>query len=187
MEFRIVSEDRYEELFGHMQRDFPKPGELAPFHAIQRNLESGRYEGFFLHDDIEIGYMVVMAPEDTRLVFGNYFAIHPEFRSKGYGTKFLRRILEKYHDRSFVIEVSDPAHAASLELRNECLKRVSFYEHAGFETAPTVRARIFGADMLIMATNLYDGFSARDAMLSLYKPPEGVGALILENIDVIDE
>jgi len=41
--------------------------------------------------------------------------------------------------------------------------------------------RIYGADMLIMATNLYEGFNAKEAILSLYDHPSAIG-----NIDIID-
>jgi multimeric flavodoxin WrbA len=184
--FKAIPESDYEKLYRHMQKDFPLPGELAPFHAIKRNLESGKYQGFYLHDTDEVGYMVVTAPENTRLVFGNYFAVYSEFRSKGLGTSFLDAILDKYRDRSFVIEVSDPAAAESAELRIEAEKRIKFYERAGFVVAPTAKAKIFGADMKIMVTNIYDGFSAREAMLALYTPSLGSSGHLINNIDVID-
>jgi len=57
MEFKVVPADEYEALYKHMEKDFPLPGELAPFHAIKRNLESGRYEGFYLYDDIKKSWL----------------------------------------------------------------------------------------------------------------------------------
>ena len=189
MDFKVIPANDYEELYRQMQLDFPKPGELAPYHAIKQNLDSGRYEAFYLCDDtndIIVGYMVVTIPEGSRLVFGNYFAIYPELRSKGYGTAFLNSIINKYHDSTFIIEVSDPVAEDDLELRGIAVKRISFYERAGFTIAPTIKAKIFGADMLIMATNKYEGFSAREAMLSLYMPPTP-SEFWLKNIDVVNK
>ena len=186
MDFKIIPAEDYETLYKNMQHDFPKPGELAPYHAIKRNLDNGKYTAFYLYDDIvPVGYMVVTIPEDSRLVFGNYFAIYPELRSKSYGTAFLSSIINKYPDRSFVIEVSDPAAEDNMDIRDISIKRVKFYERAGFAIAPTVKSKIFGADMLIMVTNLYEGFSAREAMLSLYMTP-APSEFWLSNIDVID-
>ena len=181
IEFKIIPSDDYERLYEYMLRDFPQPGELAPFHAIRRNLESGRYEGFYLYADIEIGYMVVTSADDSGLVFGNYFAVHPELRSKGFGRVFLNSVIEKYRGHSFVIEVSDPAAQKSPELRDEALKRIRFYESAGFIIAPTVKCKIYGADMLVMTTNIYESFSAREAMLSLYNHSSAS-----DNIDIVD-
>ena len=36
MNLRQIREGEYEELYSHMKRDFPSPGELAPFHSITR-------------------------------------------------------------------------------------------------------------------------------------------------------
>ena len=221
-----------------MRRDFPQPGELAPFHSIKRNLESGRYKGYYLragcgvrvgsgmredsgksigpgvftgsgvridssvyinngmrknscaHTDtvlkhagsgVEVGYMVLTISEGAGPVYGNYFAVHPELRSKGYGRAFLGAIVKKYRDRPIIIEVSDPAASKNTEQRDIDKKRVRFYESAGFTIASTSRCRIYGADMLVMATNLYNGFNAREAIFSLYDHPSAA-----ENIDIVD-
>ena len=184
IEFKHIASGDYEKVYEYMLRDFPSPGELAPFFAIKHNLESGRYEGYFLYvGNTEAGYMIMTAPENSRLVFGNYFAIHPELRAKGYGSAFLDSIIDKYRDRTIVIEVSDPT-SSNKKTPSETetdFKRIAFYKRAGFAVAPTIKCRIYGADMLIMATNLYNGFSAREAMLSLYDHPSAAG-----NIDIID-
>jgi GNAT superfamily N-acetyltransferase len=186
MEFRIIPEKDYERLYEYMRRDFPSPGELAPFHAIKRNLDNGRYEGFYLYADVgEVGYMLTMSSETTGLVFINYFGVHPELRSKGYGRAALNTVVAKYSDRCIVIEVSDPAAAPEdSEKRELAFKRLKFYENAGFTVAPTVRCKIYGVDMLIMATNLnlYKDFSAREAMLTLYN----YGGSGNPNINVVD-
>ena len=184
IEFRGIRSDDYKKVYEYMLRDFPLPGELAPFFAIKHHLESGRYEGYFLYvGNTEVGYMIVTANENSRLVFGNYFAIHPELRAKGYGSAFLNSVIDKYSDRTFVIEVNDPASSNEKTPRETetDFKRIAFYKNAGFTVAPTITCRIYGADMLIMATNLYEGFSAKEAILSLYDHPSAIG-----NIDIID-
>lgn len=182
---REICENDYETLYSHMKRDFPA-NELIPFWALKRNFDKGIYRGFFLTGETVIGYAIVTPPEGLQFALINFFAVLPEFRSQGYGTMFLRELTKLYHDRIFVLEVDDPAAAKTDELRDVAIRRVRFYERAGFSVVPTVKARIFGVDMLIMA-GVHDGrLSAREVMHALYRPLLGSKQL-LRFIDVRDD
>ena len=83
-----------------------------------------------------------------------------------------------------MIEVNDPSAAKTDTLKDEALRRVKFYERAGFSVLPTERAKIYGLDMLIMASSSDNTLNAREIMHALYMPsfdsPER-----LKNIDVL--
>lgn len=171
IELRKIRENEYEELYAHMKRDFPSPGELAPFHSIKRNLDKNIYDGFIITENAEdIGYALITAPENLSFALITYFAIYPDFRSKGFGSDFLNIITDRYSDRILVIEVSNPMAAKNDELREEAMRRVTFYERAGFRVIPTKKAKIFGVDMLIMASGQNENLNARDIMHALYFP-----------------
>lgn len=159
-------------LYAHMKRDFPA-GELPPYFAVKGNIEKKVYDAFYLTAGGEIiGYAIVTAPADCEFALLTFFAVLPEFRSRGYGGECLRVIRERC-DRKIVLEVEDPAAARTDESRDIALRRVRFYERAGFRLLPTAKARIFGVDMLIMTDTRDDVGSVRNIMHALYRPAFG--------------
>ena len=165
-----IQKDEYKELYSHMKRDFPA-NELPPFFAVKRNFDKTIYDGFYLtENDLDIGYAVITAPENLQYALINYFAILPEYRSKGYGSEFLRIILNHYSDRTLVLEADNPSVTKNAERRTEAERRVKFYERAGFYVIPTKKAKIFGVDMLIMANSQDENLNAREIMRALYLP-----------------
>ncbi|MCL2775649.1 MAG: GNAT family N-acetyltransferase [Oscillospiraceae bacterium] len=186
LQIRDIRESDYKPLYSQMKRDFLH--ELAPYFAIKRNLENNIYNGFFLTEDTDkdIGYAIITAPENLKYSLINYFAISSEHRSKGYGSEFLKIILSRYFERILVLEVDAPAKNAAPDDKD--VRRIKFYERAGFRVIPTKKAKIFGVDMLIMA-NIADKsdeqFSAREIMHALYLPALG-SKQWLRFVDVID-
>ena len=168
IQLREIREDDYKTLYSHMKRDFPS-NELAPFFAIKRNFKKNIYDGFYMTENgADIGYAVITSPEHLEYALINYFAVLPKYRSKGYGTAFLQNIFSIYPDRIFIVEVDNPSAAKTNAKRKEAVRRVRFYERAGFHVMPTVRAKIFGVDMLIMASVKFENMNAKDIMHSLY-------------------
>ena len=187
MNLRKISEHEYEELYSHMKRDFPGDHELAPFSSIKRNLDNKIYDGIFLTENAaDIGYALITAPDDLKFALINYFAVYPQYRSKGYGSEFLKNIISRYPERVLVIEATDPSAAKNSALHDEAVRRVQFYERAGFGVLPTERAKIFGLDMLIMASSSDGKLNTREIMHSLYMPSFGGSPERLKNIDVIN-
>ena len=170
IQIREICKGEYKELYSHMKRDFPA-NELPPFFAVKRNFNKNIYDGFFLTKyTFDIGYAVITAPNNLQYALINYFAILPEYRSKGYGSEFLKIIVSRYSNRTFVLEAENSSTIQNAEQRNEAERRVKFYERAGFRVLPTERAKIFGVDMLIMASSQDEKLNARDIMHSLYLP-----------------
>ena len=188
MLLRTVQTIGYKSLYAHMKRDF-KTGGLAPYFAVKRNLETGVYDGFYITEHIgeferDIGYAIVTAPEGSRLALLNYFAILPEYRCRGYGGRFLALLPGRYPNKRFVLETEDPRFVKDAAHRNDAARRVKFYERAGYIILPTAKAKIFGVNMLIMATG-GEPISANEAINGLYEPALGK-VLRLSAIDVED-
>ena len=188
MLLRTINANEYKALYTHMKRDF-KTGGLAPYFAIKRNLEAKIYDGFYIqgdgeHMETDIGYAIITAPAGMRLALINYFAILPEYRCRGYGGEFLHILPDRYPGRRFVLETEDLRYIKDAARQNVAARRVKFYERAGFVILPTARAKIFGADMLIMATG-GDKLSAKAAINALYEPALNK-VLRLSAIDVED-
>ena len=182
---REIREDEYAAVYAHMKRDFPA-GEIAPYFAIRENLEDRTYEGFYLTEDTDIGYALITAPENIEYALINYLAIFPQFREKGYGSGFLKILLERYGSRIIFLETEDPKALKRPERVEIAERRIRFYQRAGFHIVPTSRARIFGFDMLIMASKNDRNLSARKAMHALYLPSLG-SRHYLHFIDVKDK
>jgi len=65
-----------------------------------------------------------------------YFAVVPELRSRGYGSKILQAIRKKHPDSRIVVDIEveeDSKDAEELERRN---RRRDFYQRNGFDAAP---------------------------------------------------
>ena len=167
-----------------MKRDFPH-NELQPFFSVKRNFDKTIYEGFYFTENVDMGYAIITAPENLKYALINYFAVFPEYRAKGYGSEFLKILLSRYSERTLVLEADDPSAAKTPTARDEAVRRVKFYERAGFHVIPTTRAKIFGMDMIIMANGQVENLSARETMHSLYLPALGA-KLWLRFIDIID-
>jgi len=172
-QIREIYKDEYKELYNHMKRDFTSD-ERAPYFAVKRNLDKKIYDGFYMVDDnTKIGYAVLTAPQDLKYALINYFAIMPEYRSKGHGSEFLKILLNRYSERNLILEADNPSAAKTTELKNQAIRRVKFYEQAGFRVIPTAKAIIFGIDMLIMASGSDENLNIREILHSLYLPAFG--------------
>ena len=65
-----------------------------------------------------------------------YFAVEPELRSRGYGSKILQAIRRQHPDTRIVVDIEveeDSKDAEELERRN---RRREFYTHNGFDASP---------------------------------------------------
>ena len=167
-----------------MKRDFPY-NELQPFFSVKRNFDKNIYEGFYFTENVDMGYAIITAPKNLKYALINYFAVFPEYRAKGYGSEFLKIILNRYSDCILVLEADDPSAAKTPAAREEAIRRVKFYERASFHAIPTARAKIFGVDMVIMASGQNENLSAKKIMHSLYLPALGAKQW-LRFIDIID-
>jgi len=156
-------------LHSYMKRDFPFL-ERWPYFMAKRFYKNKIFNGLFLAENSDIGYAVISALEDSGYALINYFAILPEYRSKGYGSEFLKLLINHYPNHALVLEVENPSVAKNARLRDIAEKRIIFYKNAEFHVVPGIKLKLFGTDMLIMTNAEIEHFDARKIMHSLYQP-----------------
>ncbi len=120
----------YKEVCKFMKRVFPKE-ELIPMWAIRLITYFKKNYDFkvYYEGDLFIGILFTIESKDTLFVF--YIAINDEIHSKGYGSKLLNVLFEKYPEKAITlfIETMDDKNAKNYEQR---VKRLAFYERNGF-------------------------------------------------------
>jgi GNAT superfamily N-acetyltransferase len=99
----------------------------------------------------------------TEFMLFDYLAAHKDFRSKGYGTDFLKFITPwvQQREKQFLLEVEDPAFGKNIEQR---LKRVQFYERNGAKT-------LKGVNFLLPPIN---GSVPKEMLLMIMPSKEGL-------------
>ncbi len=121
--------DNYNEIVEFMKRSFPKE-ELMPMWLLLLITKMKNYKFSAYYDgDMFVGILFTIESKDSLFIF--YIAINDKIQSKGYGSKLLQLMFEKYPNKpiSLFIETMDDKEASNYEQR---IKRLAFYEKNGF-------------------------------------------------------
>ena len=139
--------ERLEQIRKLYESSFPED-EKMPFRIVLQKRDAGVMRLFSVEDGGEfIGFCNITLCEDALTL--NYFAILPEKQNRGYGTAVISHLIEKYPERSIVIDIEDDEiEAENVEQRK---KRKAFYQRLGFSVMP-FRLTIFGVPSLIMSS-----------------------------------
>lgn len=117
----------YKEITAFMKRVFPKE-ELMPMWllSILSMKKNYRFSAFY-DNDLFVGITFTIEKDDKLFIF--YLAVNDKIHSKGYGSKLLQILFEKYEDKviTLFIESLDPL-ADNYQQR---VKRLAFYERNG--------------------------------------------------------
>lgn len=120
----INSKKLDEKIYSDIQAQFP-PEEIKSLEEFNCLLNSGSYELGLVYDEkILIGYILYIKKD---FIWIDYIAVLPEFHSKGYGSKILTAIFEKYSDLEgcyFEVEPED-------KLFPHTIRRMNFYKKLG--------------------------------------------------------
>ncbi len=119
----------YQEICDFMKRVFPKE-ELLPMWLIRLLTLKKNYDfNVYYDEDLFVGILFTIESGDTLFVF--YIAVNDAIHSKGYGSKLLQVLFEKYPQKAITlfIETMDDVSAENYEQR---VKRLAFYERNGF-------------------------------------------------------
>lgn len=137
----------------HLKRDFP-PAETKPWKSIRRMWEDDAYFAVGLFedpgnatasfDDLR-GYAFFVSPPDVDACLLDYYAVLPDYRDRGLGGRFLRRLSELIRDREkyILLETEDLDFAKTDAEWKERSRRDSFYTRNGCEKTD-VKGSIFG-------------------------------------------
>ena len=140
---------------------FPK-SEQKPFFIIKKNAQRGIVEMLEIDEDGEFcGLAVTIHYKD--LVLLDYFAITPEKKGKGIGSKTLSLIKEKYKSNRLLLEIE--AIGEEHPNNQQRIKRQAFYMNNGMiNTGKYVN--LFGTEMLILSNGKLFTF---DEYKNIYK------------------
>lgn len=150
MELRLLQEREAEQIYHtYMERDFP-PNELKPFSSVQGLLRRGLYEPLALYEDGALAaYAWQTVLPDTPGALLDYFAVLPDRRGGGVGTRALQALAAYYAPRkqTLIIECEHPAFAPDPAVAK---RRVGFYLRAGAR-ATAMESLLFGVRYQIYA------------------------------------
>ena len=137
-------------------KDFPK-SERKPLGLLISYIIKKQADILLLYDgDKPVAYAVVLTDSKYNAVLLDYLATFSEYRSKGYGSEFIKAFRRYYADKSgIIIEIEEVGKAES-ERENVLRKRrKEFYLRNGFEMQP-VKLLLFGVDMNMLYLKIND-------------------------------
>ncbi len=120
----INSEKLDEKIYSDIQAQFP-PEEIKTLEEFNDLLREGSYKLGLVYDEkILIGYILYIKKD---FIWIDYIAVLQEFHSKGYGSKILTAIFEKYSSLKgcyFEVEPEDTQNPHTV-------RRINFYKKLG--------------------------------------------------------
>lgn len=170
IEFKVLSSDEikmvYEE---HMVYDFPE-NELKPLSHIHEMNEAYIYMPYGIYEGSEMtGYAFFVFNKELRLALLDYFAIFPEKRDGGMGSRALLRMKEMKEDIDLVVlEVERPEETRDENTRELRERRIGFYERNGAYRT-NITTRIYDASYLILQLPLKEKYSDKEMLATVNK------------------
>ena len=126
----IKGKDGYMEAIRALYEDAFPPAEKKPFAMMEKLEEEGRMEILAaVEEDRFVGLCITINVPESDLSMLDYFAISPEIRGGGYGSKALRLLLERFRGRRLIFEIERLDDQA--ENAGERRRRKSFYMKNG--------------------------------------------------------
>ena len=158
----------------HMEKDFV-PQELRPWHSVKHLTEQGCYDTFACREEGQLVASAAFARCEAGVLL-DYFAVVPQLRGKGVGSRFFRElkgVFPQFEAPCIFIEVESLESASSPEEREVRRRRIQFYQRCGCEGTP-IFAHLFGVEYQIMTFPLEEGPSPsleelEAALLRLYQ------------------
>lgn len=129
---KVERADVYNE---HMLEDFHE-SEVKPLDMIEDLIENGHYKSYGFFEDKELlGYAYFIKAKESILL--DYLAVTPEYRSKGYGSRFLQIIRHTFKETysSLIAEVENPRYSLNKDDKFNKMRRISFYLKNDFEVS----------------------------------------------------
>lgn len=152
MDIQKLEIPQLEKLYhAHMEKDFV-PQELRPWHSVERLTEQGCYAAFACQEEGRLVAYAAFACCEAGVLL-DYFAVVPQLRGKGVGSRFfreLRGVFPQFEASCVFIEVESLESACSPEEREVCRRRIRFYQRCGCEGTP-IFAHLFGVEYQILA------------------------------------
>lgn len=134
----------------YLVNDFPKE-EQKPLSLIQDLIHKNAYVCYGLYEDETlVSYAFFGKDTSSSSILLDFLAVVDEYRSFGYGSKFLSLIKKELKGYDGIIfEVESGESAADEEAKAICERRIEFYHRNGVRST-TNYCFFFGVDMVIM-------------------------------------
>ncbi len=141
MELCKIQEKDYPYVESLLIEAFP-PNERPPFPGLIEKAEKGLADFWVIREEgRNIGMAYLLTVEDVTYLF--YFAVDSTCRGKGYGSKAMKAILEKYQETHLLFSIEDWEEES--ENPEQRVKRHAFYLRCGLIDLPF---KLKGKDMV---------------------------------------
>ena len=157
MKLELLSEKELEALYHErLREDFP-PDELRPFSSMQYLLRRNAYRCYVYRENGKIrAYAMLILSHGAALL--DYFAVAPELRGQGVGSRFLRELTDisrEFQVPYVLIEAESTDSSETPEQLTERQRRLRFYKNCGCLLTP-VYSLLFGVEYQILLLPLRD-------------------------------
>jgi len=148
---RRMKDQEFKEIFKQIERDFA-PGEYAPYEVICQQLQRGVQEGLILSQgEHDVAYSICTGGNKNGYVLISLLAVYEQFRGHGIGSAFLKELSRIYSGKhGIIVEVEKPENSLNQEERFTRIKRIEFYERAGFYLISNIDYAIWDVPMHLM-------------------------------------
>jgi ribosomal protein S18 acetylase RimI-like enzyme len=142
-------------IYTRIERDFAA-GEYAPLNVLNKHVQEGIQVGFVLcKGTINLAYSFCASNCANGYVLITLLAVFQEYRGQGIGTIFLKEMKNIYNNKqALLVEVEQPNQSSTLDERDDRLRRIAFYEKAGFFLIKELNYSIWDIPMYLMALPL---------------------------------
>lgn len=136
-EKKITSKDKDDkELAALYHEAFPEAEQL-PWPDLMRLTDEMPLDFTAYYDGgVFVGFTIVYSHKWYNWFW--YFAVSGKLRGKGFGQRILRQLIDRYHDRTIILDMETPDQADA-ENKEQRLRRLAFYERNGFRDTHTHR------------------------------------------------
>ncbi len=147
--------DELKVFYKRIKQDFSQ-GEYAPYAVLYKHLKNGWQNGLvFCEGEQDLAYAVCLDNHENGYVLISLFAVFKEYRERGIGSAFIKRLHQKYKDKlAIFVEVERPDEAKTRKEGYSRWRRIEFYEKAGFYLIQGVDYSIWDIPMHLMALPL---------------------------------
>lgn len=141
--------------YERIERDFAE-GEYAPYETLYTHLQNGLQKALvFCEGEQDLAYSICTDSHDNSYVLVSLLAVFKGYRDKGIGSDFLEKLRLMYRDKqALLVEVERPDQAESEKEGHSRMRRIKFYEKAGFYLIKGVDYSIWDIPMHLMALPL---------------------------------
>lgn len=150
-ELRTLDAGQVKEIYDtYMTMDFPK-SELPPVNTFFERMERGIYECLGLYEDGSLkAYGYFTKNEARGYLLLDFLAVCPQYRSGGYGSRFLQMVKGYFSDKNgILLECESERTAPDEEQREIRSRRIRFYLRNGCRET-NVSSCLFGVDFDIL-------------------------------------